>query len=486
MTFQSLQAKYKRLLSEHRAWSLLRADNAPYILAFIESLFSDENEVEYGQARLLLEAEIERSRELGIWETETNANTYLNQWIRQGWLREMDNQLTKTDAVQTALRFARQLEERATGTTASHLRIVQDAVRDFVVALSSNTDDRLALLEQKKAEIQREIDALQAGILVELDDNTKRERIREIYQLCSLLTGDFRLLEEEIRHLDQELRIQMIAEDSSRGKVLQSIMEKEELLAKTEAGNAFEGFFQLLCDANRATEFREQIRLLLENDSVSQHLLANQSRFLAQLMNELNNESQRIFRIRRRTEQELRAYIESGQAQENQAVDRLISQLEKLAVEFGGVENLLQKSTALSLPVGPIIISSPQSMRLKQPDEQLETNTQLQINPNQASDAVLASLQSVNVRQVAKSLQHILQQQGVLSIAGLVQHRPVRAGLEELVSYVRVAKAIRATELEEKESVIIEDRQGNKLKVSVPTLLLSADLFPSNMDELNF
>ncbi|VTU08828.1 Protein of uncharacterised function (DUF3375) [Actinobacillus porcinus] len=364
MTFQSLQAKYKRLLSEHRAWSLLRADNAPYILAFIESLFSDENEVEYGQARLLLEAEIERSRELGIWETETNANTYLNQWIRQGWLREMDNQLTKTDAVQTALRFARQLEERATGTTASHLRIVQDAVRDFVVALSSNTDDRLALLEQKKAEIQREIDALQAGILVELDDNTKRERIREIYQLCSLLTGDFRLLEEEIRHLDQELRIQMIAEDSSRGKVLQSIMEKEELLAKTEAGNAFEGFFQLLCDANRATEFREQIRLLLENDSVSQHLLANQSRFLAQLMNELNNESQRIFRIRRRTEQELRAYIESGQAQENQAVDRLISQLEKLALEFGGVENLLQKSTALSLPVGPIVISSPQSMRL--------------------------------------------------------------------------------------------------------------------------
>ena len=155
-------------------------------------------------------------------------------------------------------------------------------------------------------------------------------------------------------------------------------------------------------------------------------------------------------------------------------------------MEFGGVENLLQKSTALSLPVGPIVISSPQSMRLKQPDEQLETNTQLQINPNQASDAVLASLQSVNVRQVAKSLQHILQQQGVLSIAGLVQHRPVRAGLEELVSYVRVAKAIRATELEEKESVIIEDRQGNKLKVSVPTLLLSADLFPSNMDELNF
>ena len=157
MNFQGLQAKYRRLFAESAAWKLLKVDNAPYILAFIADLFSEESEVPYGRARILLDAEIERSRELGIWPTETSAATYLNQWIKNGWLREMDDSLTKTDASEIALRFCKGLDERNSGTTASHLRIVQEAVRDLAVAISPNVDERVTLLESKKAEIQREI-----------------------------------------------------------------------------------------------------------------------------------------------------------------------------------------------------------------------------------------------------------------------------------------------------------------------------------------
>lgn len=122
MNFQGLQAKYRRLYNESAAWKLLRAENAPYILAFIAGLFAEE--IPYGRARIMLDTEIEKSRELGIWATKTNAGTYLNQWIRSGWLREMDDLLTKTDASETALRFCQSLDERTVGTTASHLCIV--------------------------------------------------------------------------------------------------------------------------------------------------------------------------------------------------------------------------------------------------------------------------------------------------------------------------------------------------------------------------
>lgn len=103
LSFQGLQAKYRRLFAEHVAWKLLRADNAPYILAFIADLFSEESEIPYGRARIMLDAEIGRSRELGIWSTETSAATYLNQWIRAGWLREMDDSLTKLTQVRLRL-----------------------------------------------------------------------------------------------------------------------------------------------------------------------------------------------------------------------------------------------------------------------------------------------------------------------------------------------------------------------------------------------
>jgi hypothetical protein len=484
LSFQGLQAKYQRLFNENAAWKMLRADNAPYILAFIADLFAEESEIPYGRARIMLDAEIEKSRELGIWVTETPAATYLNQWIRNGWLREMDDMLTKTDASETALRFCKGLDERHAGTTASHLRIVQEAVRDLAAAISPHVNERVALLESKKAGIQREIEALQAGVVAELSEVEQRERIREIYQLASVLTGDFRRVEDEVRKLDKDLRVQMIQSDASRGDVLLSVMEKEALLSTTDAGSAFEGFFQLLCDQNRSMEFREQLRSIL-SQPVARQLSTNQHQFLGQLMRELSRESDRVFRVRRRTEEGLRSYIESGTAGENQAVDRLLSTLERSAVDIRDAGIDLETATSLSLPVGPIDIKSPESMRLKSPDDKLDTSgVEEKANKREPDAHVLDCLDAVQVREVAHQAFQSLNRFGPMSISDLAHRHPVKSGLEELVAYLRIAKAVGATALDQKETVEVVDKQGVILKASIPTYLLSADLFPENIDEL--
>lgn len=484
MNFQGLQAKYRRLFQESAAWKLLRADNAPVILAFIADLFSEENEVPFGRARITLDTELEKCRESGIWETETSAGSYLNQWIHTGWLREMDDQLSKTDASELALRYCQGLDQRSTGTTASHLRIVQEAVRDFTVAISPNPDERIALLEYRKAEIQREIDALNAGVVTQLTEAQQRERIQEIYQLASVLTGDFRRVEDEIRELDQDIRVQMIEDGAKRGDILLSVMEKEALLANTDAGSAFEGFFQLLCDQNRSTEFRDQLRSIL-SQPVSEQLTPQQQQFLGQLMRELTRESDRVFQIRRRTEESLRAYIESGAVSENRAVDQLLNQLERLAVEFKDAGVDLRTSTDLSLPVGPVKITSPDSMRLRAPDEKLDTSgVEEQVNSRIPSFEMLDCLDTVQVRKVALRIRDTLFQHGPMTIASVVSRQPMKSGLEELVAYLRVAKSVGAAILDEKENIEFMDKQGVRLKAAIPKYLLSADLFPDDIEEM--
>jgi len=484
MKFQGLQAKYQRLFQESSAWKLLRADNAPIILAFLADIFSEESEIPFSRARIVLDAELLRCRELGIWETETNAGAYLNQWIRSGWLREMDDILTKTDASEVAFRFCQGLDQRNTGTTASHLRIVQEAVRDFAVAISPNADERLTLLEYKKAEIQIEIDALNAGVVIELSEIEQRERIREIYQLASVLTGDFRRVEDEIRQLDQDIRIQIIKGDSLRGDVLLSVMEKEALLATTDAGSAFESFFNLLCDQNRSIELRDQLRSILSRP-VAEQLSQQQQQFLGKLMRELSKESDRVFQIRRNTEEGLRAYIESGSAQENRAVDKLLSQLEQLAVELKNQQVDSKIPTKLSLPVGVVKISSPESMRLKMPDEKLDTSgVEEQVNSRKPSALMLDCLNTVQVKKVAEQTREALQKYGPMSIASIATKNSVNAGLEELIAYLRVAKSVGATMLDDQESIEIKDKHKGSIKVSIPVFLLSVDLFPENLNDL--
>lgn len=192
----------------------------------------------------------------------------------------MDDRLSKTDACEVALRFCLKLGQREVITTASHLRIVQEAVRDFAVAVSPSPDERILLLEHRKGEIQREIDGLHQGIVPLLSEAEQHERLREIYQLASVLTGDFRRVEDEIRELDQAVRVQMIESSGNRGEILLQVFNKEKLVAETDAGRAFEGFFQLLCDQNRTTEFREQLRNILSRP-VAESLSSQQHQFLA-------------------------------------------------------------------------------------------------------------------------------------------------------------------------------------------------------------
>lgn len=479
-----MQAKFRRLFQESAAWRLLRADNAPLILAFLSDLFVDESELPFGRARVALDAELQRCRELGIWETETSAGAYLNQWINAGWLREMDDQLSKTDASDVVIRFCQGLDQRGSGTTASHLRIVQEAVRDFAMAISPNAEERVALLEHKKAEIQREIDALNAGEVAQLSTAEQRERIREIYQLASVLTGDFRRVEDEIRVLDQNLRVQMIEEGSRRGEILLAVMEKEALLAETDAGSAFEGFFQLLCDQNRSTEFRDQLRGILSKP-VAEQLTAQQQRFLSQLMRELSRESDRVFQVRRRTEEGLRAYIESGAAQENRAVDQLLSQLERKAVELKDGNVAAKTLTHLSLPQGSVKIASPDSMRLRMPDEKLDTSgIEAQANASTPSALMLDYLDTVQIKEVALQTRESLKNHGPMTVAAVLKQLPLQSGLEELVAYLRVAKGVGATTLAEKETIELVDKQGVRLKATIPSYLLNAEMFPDNIEEL--
>ena len=465
MNFSHSLAKYRRLYEENKVWKLLRATTAPLILAFIEQVFSSgQNELSYSQARILLDAELEKNH----WYADTPAAIYINQWVKDGWLREMDNKLTKTDTCEIALRFCQSFDERNINTSASHLRIVQEAVRELVIALNENPEERIALLNQRKAELEKEITIIQTRGINTLSDQQRRERLREIYQLASVLTNDFRYVEDEIRRLDQEIRIKMIEKDNNRGEVLQATMDQEALLAQSDAGSAFESFFQLLCDSNRSTEFKEQ------------------RKFLKRLLQELTQESEHIFQIRRRTEENLKTYIKSGAAQEKRTVDRLITQLEQLAVNFSKNNINLKQATHLILPTGNIEINSPDSICLKEPIAAIQiTDITEHTNSVVPSETVLTLLDTIQIKEVADSIYHNLCTFGPLTIAGLVEKKPINFGLEELVAYLRIAQHIQATDLNEKESIIIQDKQGIQIKATLPKYLLSASLFPDNLEELS-
>ena len=79
----------------------------------------------------------------------------------------------------------------------------------------------------------------------------------------------------------------------------------------------------------------------------------------------------------------------------------------------------------------------------------------------------------------------MLMQNSPRTISQLIHQLPISEGLEELVAYIRIARAVKATELASVEEVIINDHQGNMLRASIPTMLLTPSLFPENIEDLS-
>ena len=483
MSAAEFHAKFSRLRATHPAWRLLAADSAPIALAFLADLFGQVAEVPYARAKVALDAELQRWKESGI-DVQDSATAYLRQWIASGWLREQDDVLLSTAACDTALRFAKGLDREERGTTASHLRIVQDAVRDLAIAMTSDPGQRIRALEKQRQGLEREIEELHAGVVVEISSAEQHERLREIYQLASVLTGDFRRLEDEIRQMDHAMRVQMIQGDSTRGDVLMALLAKEGALADTDAGRAFEGFFQLLADDGRTTEFREQLRAILESPA-SRQLHPDERQFLSRLVRELSRESERVLLVRRRAEENLRAYIESSEFRENRAVARILAELERRAVELRDAGITASARTRLTLDSGRAELSSVETIRLRLPDESLQLGPIEEDHGTRTlSEAMLEHLETVKVLEVAADVFKLVTMNGPMTLGEVIEMRPLTAGIEELVAHVRIAQAVNAPREESTESLTIQGQDGARLRATIPTYVLTPELLPAQIEDL--
>lgn len=476
-------ARFSRLRSTHPAWRLLAADSAPLILSFLGDLFAKTSEVALSRAKVALDAELIRWQESGV-EVQDSATSYLRQWIASGWLREQDDILLCTSACDIALRFVKGLDRRDQSATASHLRVVQDAVRDLAIAMSPDADSRIRALEQQRQVLSREIEELRAGVVVHLSNSEQYERLREVYQLASVLTGDFRRLEDEIRLMDHDLRVKMIQADSTRGEVLMTLLRKENVLADTPGGRAFEGFFHLLADDLRTTEFREQLRGILECP-VAEQLHSEERLFLSRLVRELSRESERVLLVRRRAEENLRAYVESNEFRENRAVARLLAQLERSAVNLREAGISPQCRTHLTLSSGRAEVGSIDSMRLRLPDESLHIgNIEANAGARELSDAVLEHLETVRILEVADEIIRLITLHGPMTLGGVIARRPLTSGIEELVACLRVAQAVKAPRDENTESMLVRGHDGTLLRATIPTYVLTPELLPQHVEDL--
>jgi hypothetical protein len=211
----------------------------------------------------------------------------------------------------------------------------------------------------------------------------------------------------------------------------------------------------------------------------------DERQFLSRLVRELSRESERVLLVRRRAEENLRAYIESSEFRENRAVARILAELERRAVELRDAGITASARTRLTLTSGRAELSSVETIRLRLPDESLQLGPVEKDHGTRAlSEAMLEHLETVKVLEVAADVFKLVTMHGPMTLGEVIEMRPLTAGIEELVAHVRIAQAVNAPREESTESLTILGQDGARLRATIPTYVLTPELLPAQIEDL--
>ena len=167
-------ATLSTLRKTHPAWRLLMADHAPLIASFLNRVFISPNVRVMARDELIakLEDELYHLREIeGDGAFPRDAAEYLDSWAQddKGWLCKFYPQgsdeahFDLTPAVEKAVAWLGSLTQRAFVGTESRLMTVFELLRQMVAGAETDAETRMAELEGRRREIDRQIARIASG-----------------------------------------------------------------------------------------------------------------------------------------------------------------------------------------------------------------------------------------------------------------------------------------------------------------------------------
>jgi hypothetical protein len=245
------------LRQNHPAWRLLRSDNAPFVIAFLQRAFLTTNKRIIAQADLaeVLEDEIFGLR-ARLWPLAypKAPNDYLNDWAdpSRGWLRIFypagsdEPHFDLTPPTEKAIAWLATLGARSFVGTESRLLTLFELLKQMSEGSEADPEARIAALRLRRDEINAEIARIAGGDVPLLDDTAIKDRFQQVTQLARDLLTDFREVEQNFRGLDRSVRERIALWNGAKGDLLQEIMGARDAIAESDQGRSFSAFWDFL------------------------------------------------------------------------------------------------------------------------------------------------------------------------------------------------------------------------------------------------
>lgn len=347
MAVTSFALSLDRMQGENVAWKLLRAQNAPYIIAILnEHLAGGTPKRSVAEMVALVDADIEMlSEQIPQMPLTKDAKSYLDDWRNAGYLVRKPVPGSRQETYElssgalAAIGFAKSLEENRRTATKSRLGIIFGQISSLALDTSLDEGERMEALIREKQRVEDEIEAMGHGRIATVDDAEALERAREVIALAQEIPRDFAQVSDDFERINKSLYDKLVFQDGGQKELLEGIFAGVDYISQSPSGQSFKGFFNMLRDIEESERLQDDIDSILEA-GFSREMSPQERRFLRRLVPAFMDQGREVNATRTDLARGLRRFVQT----QGYLDDR------KLRVS---IDSALGKASALAESVNP-------------------------------------------------------------------------------------------------------------------------------------
>ena len=450
------QPTIEALRDQSAAWRLLRASNAPLILAFLGGFFVEENRgaTPASAVTSALEDHIFALPD-GDERYPRPPVQYLEDWsgAESGFLRrfyppgEDEVHYEVTPAFEKAYSWVGSLETRAFVGTESRLHIVVELLRQIVHGTDTDPTSRLNELHRRRALIDKEIAAVEAGQVSILDATGVRDRYQQFSVTARAPLSDFREVEENFRLLDRAAREKIAGWDGSKGDLLAELVGSRSDIAGSDQGRTFQAFHDFLLSGSQQDELSALLARatdLLDRDADQR---------LKTVHHDWAEAAERAQRTVRQLSEQFRRFLDDQVWLENRRVLDLVRSIEAAALRVR--HDPPDTGIEIELPGLPIVL--PFERPLYSPPATADVVSLIPpAADNPLDDEALFAQRFVDAARLAAAVRGVLPPCSSMRLEDIVDMFPLEQGAAEIVGYLGICDDELSVELDDGEETVLD------------------------------
>lgn len=357
MRMQNIQ-EIKDILKTSPSIALLCLKNRDWVLEFFIEVFTDQQAIHSSDTlqvalvkyiannldcieeadELDLENDIHLSQDLSVTTYEAKAKHYIQHWTNKGLLSNyQDDQGTifyeLSSHTNKTLDWLQSLKKEAFIGTESKFKYIFNQLKELVENTNDDVENCIQILEQKKVEIEQQIQRLKIGD----DFNVYEEyqitpRVKEINQSAKELLSDFKEVEENFKTITKGIYQQHTEGNLYKSDILQFAFDSLDALKESTQGKSFYAFWSFLLNPSLQQEWDTLVDSLYtmlqdKNIQVDDFFLKRMKKFLHQA-------GQKVYKANDRMAEKLSRIIRENEASQSVLTKSIIQDIKRSLINL--------------------------------------------------------------------------------------------------------------------------------------------------------